>query len=447
VHQPRTVALPHLSPQLPVRTLHVAVVDGPDRGATLAAEGDRIRVGTATGNDLVLHDETVSGYHLDLTGLDGGIRVVDNGSTNGTRAGPARLQDAVVDPGTLLQIGRTQLRVSTADRAFVELHPEDALGELRGRSAVMRRLMAQIKRVAPSEVAVLLVGESGTGKELIAQALHERSARAGGPFVTVDCGALAPSLVASELFGHERGAFTGADRRRLGAFERAQGGTVFLDEIGELSGDLQASLLGVLERRRIHRVGGDDEIAIDVRVLSATNRDLRREVNAGSFRLDLFYRLAVVNVEVPPLRERSDDIAMLVEHFLRECGAEGPLDRYFSPDMIHRLEEHRWPGNVRELRNLVEATIAMGEPVSPSKLSVPPPAEDPVRRPPRPGLTVDLDLPYKEARAQLLEAFEKKYLLRALERAGGNVSQAARAGRLTRSHLSELLRKHGIRGG
>jgi DNA-binding NtrC family response regulator len=445
VVRPGTVALPHLSPQLPVNRLRVVVIEGPDRGTEVTAPGDRVTVGTAEGNDLVLHDETVSRFHVELIGLDHGVDVIDHGSTNGTRIGSARVQRATVDPGTVLQLGRTRLQLAAADRAFVELHAVEELGQLRGRSAGMRRVMALVGRLAASDVAALLVGESGTGKEVIAHALHEGSPRSARPFVTVDCGALAPSLVASELFGHERGAFTGADRQHAGAFERAHGGTVFLDEIGELPAELQSSLLGVLERRRFRRVGGRDEIPVDVRIVSATNRDLRREVNAGTFRLDLYYRLAVVCLEVPPLRERAEDVAMLVEHFLRDCGYDGPVERWFPPDVMRRLEEHRWPGNVRELRNLVEATLAMGE--APAGLGGPSGREQADPGPPRPRTTIpaSFDRPYKEARAAMLDEFEKRYIARVLERCGGNVSQAAREACITRTHVNELIRKHGLR--
>ncbi len=435
----RTVALQHLSPQLPVRTLQVVVSEGPDCGQRVTAEGDRLTVGTAPGNDLRLSDETVSGYHLELTWTEQGIVVVDHHSTNGTRVGAARIERAVIDPDTELAIGRTRIRVAPSDRAFVDLHPESALGELRGTSPVMRRLMAYVKRIGPSSAPVLIHGESGTGKELVAHALHEASTRRDQPFVTVDCGALVPTLVASELFGHERGAFTGADRVHLGAFEQAHGGTVFLDEVGELSPDLQVHLLGVLERRRIRRVGGSQDVPIDVRVISATHRDLRSEVNGGAFRLDLYYRLAVVCLAVPRLCERPDDVPLLIEHFLRECGYDGPVERYFPSAALRRLEDHAWPGNVRELRNLVEATLAMGEPMTPvdGKPALP--------KPPRPGIPVDLDLPYKEARSLLLDEFEKRYLTRLLDRTQGGMLAAAREARIARSHLFELLRKCGLR--
>jgi DNA-binding NtrC family response regulator len=284
---------------------------------------------------------------------------------------------------------------------------------------------------------VLLVGESGTGKELIARALHTQSSRADGPFVTVDCGALSPALVASELFGHEKGAFTGAAGRHDGAFSRADGGTLFLDEIGELPTALQAALLGALERKRIRRVGGRDEIPIDVRVVSATHRDLRAEVNAGTFRLDLYYRLAVVVLQVPALRERREDVPLLVEHFLREAGVEGGVAEVVPPDTMDALAAHAWPGNVRELRNFVEATLVMGE--APPLMGAPSGPEG--------GDVIEhaLVLGYKEARARVLDAFERRYCEPLLERAEGNVSRAARDARMDRTYLIKLLSKHGLK--
>jgi DNA-binding NtrC family response regulator len=325
--------------------------------------------------------------------------------------------------------------VGDGERRMLELHAGDALAGLRGRSPAMRRMMAKIERAAASDVSVLVIGESGTGKEVVARGLHELGRRALGPFVAVDCGALSPALVASELFGHERGAFTGADRQHVGAFERAHGGTLFLDEIGELPSALQASLLGALERRTMRRVGGTADIAVDVRVVSATNRDLRAEVNSGAFRLDLYYRLAVVSLAMPPLREHPEDIELLVAHFLREAGHTGAVGDVFAPATMRALAGHRWPGNVRELRNLVEATLAMGEP---------PPLDaalggdaDPIAR--------VLVLGYREARQQILHDFEARYLTALLERNDGNISRAARAAGMDRSHLAELLARHKLR--
>jgi len=287
---------------------------------------------------------------------------------------------------------------------------------------------------------VLLHGESGTGKELIARAIHERGPRHKKPFVTVDCGSLSPGLVASELFGHERGAFTGAERRHEGAFERANGGTVFLDEIGELSPSLQATLLGVLERRRFRRVGGSSELEVDVRVVSATHRDLRALVNAGQFRLDLYFRLAVVKLDVPALRLRSDDLELLIAHFLREAGSEASVESLFPKDTLASMRAYAWPGNVRELRNLVEATLAMGEA----------PPLDALQSADTPSSGAVLPGPeklYKDARAEVLQRFEHFYLSKLLELTKGNVSAAARHAKMDRSHLIELLQRHHLREG
>jgi len=418
--------------------LTAEVTGGPDAGEKRVAESETLTVGTAEGNDLVLTDPTVSRFHLELVAGGEGIRIADHGSTNGTVFENARLVKAIVPAGAVLTLGKTKIRVGDGERVTVALHAEDELAGLRGRTPVMRRLMAQIERAAASDTAVLLVGESGTGKELMARALHDQGPRRDGPFVTVDCGSLSPSLVASELFGHEKGAFTGADARHAGAFERADGGTLFLDEIGELPTALQATLLGALERRRFRRVGGREEIGVDVRVVSATHRDLRAEVNDGTFRLDLYYRLAVVVLRVPPLRERREDVPLLVEHFLREAGVDGDIEVVVPPDAMVALTGHSWPGNVRELRNVVEATLVMGEA---------PPLGDAPSGPGSGGDVVSrvLGHGYKDARATVLDDFEKRYCEALLARADGNVSRAARDARMDRTYLIKLLAKHGLK--
>ncbi|MEM9073165.1 MAG: sigma 54-interacting transcriptional regulator [Myxococcota bacterium] len=426
---------------IPIDTLRVEVIDGPDEGLSFIAETETVTVGTAKGNDVVLTDPTVSRYHAELERTSDVVLVRDHGSTNGTLAGTVRIQNGSVPPGTKLRLGATTLQVGEGGRKHVTVYEEERLGDLSGRSEGMRRLMTQIQRVARTEASVLIVGESGTGKELIARAVHDEGARSSGPFVTVDCGAIAPNLVASELFGHEKGAFTGADRQHVGAFERADGGTIFLDEIGELPPELQPNLLGALERRRFRRVGGQKDITVNVRVVAATNRDLRSEVNDGRFRLDLYYRVAVVTLKVPPLRARPTDLSLLIERFLRECGHEGPMAELFPEDLLRQLEAHHWPGNVRELRNLVEATVAMGEAHLDSVHddSAPSGDEDGI------GVRSILPLAYKEARARILHEFEKRYLGYWLERAGGNVAKAAREARMDRSHLFHLLRRHDLR--
>jgi DNA-binding NtrC family response regulator len=455
-----------------VSTLRVEVVDGPDRGKFVVG-GDVVSVGTARDNALPVADFTVSRYHLDVSVKPGGILVTDLGSTNGTYIGAVRIERAIVPPGTLLRLGGTTIRFDDAVRRTVPAvaPPPSELAGMLGASPHMLRLFADIERIAASPTSVLIVGESGTGKERVAQALHARSGRARSPLVTIDCGALSSSLLASELFGHERGAFTGADRQHRGAFERAADGTVFLDEIGELPGADQSALLGVLERRRFRRVGGSAELELEARVIAATNRDLRAEVNNGRFRQDLYHRLAVVVLRLAPLRERRDDIPLLVDHFARELGAAGPIEDLFGADQLARWHKHPWPGNVRELRNAVEAALVVGphaggadhgagdgfgdgdaagngvaaafgpstSPAGAAAASGGPPGGG------SPGAGDGPLPPYKDQRAAVVREFERGYLVRLMAQAAGNVSQAARIARMDRSHLIDLLHRHGLK--
>jgi DNA-binding NtrC family response regulator len=427
-----------------VSTLRVEVVDGPDKGKHVVG-GDVVSVGTARDNALAVADFTVSRYHLDVSVRPGGILVSDLGSTNGTYIGAVRIERAIVPPGTLVKLGGTTIRFDDAVRRAVPL--PGAPAELAGMIAVspqMVRLFADIERVAATPTSVLIVGESGTGKERVAEALHARSSRTRSPLVTIDCGALASSLLASELFGHERGAFTGADRLHKGAFERAADGTVFLDEIGELPGADQSSLLGVLERRRFRRVGGSADLDLEARVIAATNRDLRAEVNTGRFRQDLYHRLAVVVLRLAPLRERREDIPLLVEHFARELGAAGTIDEVFGADQLARWQKHPWPGNIRELRNAVEAALVVGPQPLISELAPPPAAA--TGSAPRPvGDPGEPLPPYKDQRAAVVRDFEHGYLVHLMALAGGNVSHAARIARMDRSHLIDLLHRHGLK--
>lgn len=428
-------------PRIPVQTIALDVIAGQDLGLHGEAMDEVLTVGTAATSDLVLTDPTVSGFHLELTRSPLGVLVTDLSSTNGTWVGSCRIEKATVVPGTVLRLGNTEVKVSDGAGAIVEVFEEDHLDDLFGKTPVMRRLMAQIERIARASVPVIMLGESGTGKEVVARAIHHNSPRAKGPFVTVDCGSLAPTLVASELFGHERGSFTGAERQHLGAFERAHGGTLFLDEVGELPPELQPQLLGALERRRFRRVGGRDEIAVDVRVISATNRDLRAEVNGGRFRMDLYFRLAVVVLRIPALRERLDDLPLLIAHFLRQAGHSGPVSSVVDDAAMRSMRKHHWPGNVRELRNWVEATLALGE--TPELFQ---------QAAELASGTFDcaphlLALPYKEARVAVLDQFELCYLRHLLEQSRDNVTLAARAARMDRSYLIKLLQKHGLREG
>lgn len=433
----------HRPGRLPVRALSVEVVSGPDQGKTATA-AERLAIGTGESNDLVLSDDTVSRFHVEIARVEGKIRVRDLDSTNGTHVGGITLGTATANPGTVFTLGKTEVRIADGETVSVDLIEGEALSGVRGKTASMRALMHRAQRAAQSDASVLLLGETGTGKEVLAQAIHESSGRRDMPFETVDCGSLLPSLVVSELFGHEPGAFTGANQRYIGAFERANGGTIFLDEIGEIPAHLQPVLLGALERRAFRRVGGSETIRVDVRVIAATNVDLREAVNKKTFREDLYFRLGVVTLELPPLRERTGDIPMLAEHFARQAGHDVGFEDFVGPDELDALMSYRWPGNVRELRNYVEAALAMGEP--------PPLLPDTGSEAGFGGggfsslpLERLLEHPYKAARRLVLDEFEEHYFKAQLERSGGNVAQAARNAEMNRSYLVSLLKRCGIR--
>ncbi|WP_236605778.1 sigma 54-interacting transcriptional regulator [Sandaracinus amylolyticus] len=438
-----TVRAPRKPPRR-VRTVRARVVRGPDAGAEASCDaGATLAIGTSEGNELRLRDPTVSRYHVELAAMPEGIRVRDLASSNGTIAGAVRIESAIVAAGTELRLGDTVLVVDDgAEREVVarEIEPAAIPGVI-AESAAMRAVVRALHRIAPTSASVLLLGETGTGKEVIARAIHALSPRRDRELVVVDCGSMAPTLIASELFGHERGAFTGADRRHLGAFERADGGTVFLDEIGELPAELQPALLGVLERRRFRRVGGEREIAVDVRVVAATHRDLREATNAGSFRADLYFRLAAARLVLPPLRDRPEDVEPLARHFAAQLTGD-PAAMPFDATSLDALRRHPFAGNVRELRNVVESALAFGElhldDAAPRAASSASGAQGT-------ALQVDLDRSYREARAAALDAFERAYLGALIAGSRNNASEAARRAKMDRAYLLELLKKHGLR--
>ena len=421
----------------PVTRLSVAVARGPDAGAFVEPEpGDSASIGTATDNDLKLQDPTVSRYHLEISPTREGIRVVDLGSTNGTFLGAVRLTSATVPRGTQLRVGDTVLILDAASGEAGARPSVEALPGMVIASDAMREVARRVRAVAALTAPVLVQGETGTGKELVTRAIHDLGPSRAGPFIVVDCGALPAALLEAELFGHEKGAFTGAERARAGAFERADGGTLFLDEVGELPLIAQAALLGVLERRRFRRVGGDREHSVTVRVLSATHRDLRQEVNRGGFRADLYYRLAGARIVVPPLRERPGEIPLLARHFAREVtGVEGSLD----DSVLDAFALQSWPGNVRELCRAVEQVIAFG----PSELAA---LSDvrPSAAPPSPLAFAPLERS-RDAKAAAIAEFDRAYLTRLLSESANNVSEAARRGRMDRPYLIELLKRYGLK--
>jgi DNA-binding NtrC family response regulator len=419
-------------------------------GETIEAAGTIVRVGSKEGNSLRLGNETVSRYHFEIEPTPLGFVLRDLGSTNGTFVDGYRVREIYLPKRAQLKAGEVTLTFEAlGEEVPIELSREDRFGDVLGRSPAMRELFGLLERVAQKDLTILLEGESGTGKERLAEAIHLRSPRVHKRFVVFDCAAVPASLMESELLGHERGAFTGADMKRIGRFEEAHGGTLFIDEIGELPLELQPKLLRALEKREIRRIGGSQVIPVDVRVVAATNRDLVREVNRNTFREDLYYRLAVVRVRVPPLREREGDIPLLVEHFVREAldGDEAAAREALASitdENWERLLAHPWPGNVRELRNFIERTMAItgGVDVDSAPPAARPASSGTVGPQTLADAAIDLARPFIEAREELLGRFEKGYLEGQLSRHGGNISRAARAAGLDRMHFKRLLARH-----
>ncbi|MFT3774976.1 MAG: sigma 54-interacting transcriptional regulator [Minicystis sp.] len=424
---------------LRTRTIRVEVISGPSAGMATDLAGPEVRIGSGRGVDLLLLDSAVSRHHLTLRGGRDGLRVMDAGSRNGTTLDGVRIVDAYARQGSIVGLGTSTLRVAIGQGTVdLPLSPRDRFGGLLGQSIAMRRLFTILERVAPTDDTVLIEGETGTGKELVAEALHEESARSGGPFVVFDCSAVAANLIESELFGHVRGAFTGAANDRAGAFESADGGTLFLDEIGELPLTLQPKLLRALEKLEVRRVGANTSRKVDVRIVAATNKNLAEEVGRGTFREDLLYRLAVVRVTLPPLRDRPDDIELLAHHFAAAYGKRAARPAALDEASIRALRSRAYPGNVRELRNAVARTLSLGHPDATAAPSRPPSAL-------AGAPSVDLTVPYMEARDRLMEDFERAYLREALRQCGGNATKAAEMVGLNRKFLQRAIARHGLR--
>jgi len=428
-----TRALEVESTEIRYRRFSLKVVAGPDDGAQAVSAGEEATIGTEPGNDLVLTDRTVSRHHVAIRAGARGFELTDLGSTNGTILGGYRVLSALVEPGALIGLGRTTIKFDASDDQVREdLSPREQFGRAIGASAGMRRVFGVLERFAASDGTVLLEGETGTGKEVLAEAIHEESARRAGPFVIVDCGAIPPSLIESELFGHARGAFTGAVDHRVGALESARHGTLFLDEIGELPLASQPALLRALEDRTCKRVGDERRIQIDVRVVAATHRDLRHEVNRGRFRADLFYRLAVLRVRVPALRERRDDIPLLVRHFHAQLTGSD----FLPDDLVTALARQDWPGNVRELRSAVQRAVVLGDASG---------WTDGSQRKAAPDLG-DLERTYSDAKETAIAQWERGYVARLLERFSGNLTRASRSVGMSRNYLRKLAVRYGLRG-
>jgi DNA-binding NtrC family response regulator len=424
-------------PGLTQQRCSLVEVRGPEPGRVCPLGGRRVVVGKSPEADLVVPDLTVSRNHFEVLAEGDRYLVRDLGSTNGTSLDGARVREAYLRPGALIQAGEVVFRFQTeAEAVRVEPSTRESFGGLLGRSLRMREIFALLERVAASDATVLLLGPTGTGKGAAAAALHAQGPRAGGPFVVVDCGAVARNLIESELFGHVKGAFTGAVVQRRGALEESQGGTLFLDELDDLPLDLQPKLLRAIEERVFVRLGSNQPMPFDARVVGASKKDLRLEVAAGRFREDLFYRLSVVAVRLPSLRERPEDIPLLFEHFRQ---GRGPSFAELDESVRRRWLEHAWPGNVRELRNAVERSLALsGDGLAGGLLLFPEAARAGA------GLQADYHLPFKEAKERLLDTFEREYLERLLARASGGIAGAAREAGIDRKHLYSLLEKHGL---
>ena len=437
----------------------LVVVAGPDEGKELIVERERVTVGRSVICDLVLADKAVSGTHFEIVAGEHGFMLRDLGSTNGTLCGSSgselRVREVWLKPGTTIAVGQSTLRFELGKGSIdIDLSKSERFHDLVGKGVRMREIFATLEKVAPTELTVLVRGETGTGKELVARAVHKSSRRKAGPLVVQDCSAIPKDLIESTLFGHERGSFTGATDRHRGSFEQADGGTIFLDEIGELDLALQPKLLRVLENREIKRVGGDRAIPVNVRVVAATNRDLRQMVNEGTFREDLYYRLGVVTVELPSLRERPEDVPALVEHFAADFAARRWPGEHrklaIAKDAMERLCAYAWPGNVRELKNTIErgASLADGPELTVRDLLPSSQKTPPVRLPGGdPEQFVESGTPFKEAKQRVLDVFEAAYLKALLDKHGGNVTRSAQAAGLTRYHLRELAKRYGVRNG
>ncbi len=443
-----TVTQAREAPALSAReALRIDIIEGPDRGASFVLSPTtplRVLVGTGPACDVRLTDVTVSRRHVAFEPSGGRFRVSDLGSRNGTFVDGVAVVEGFIAKGQILRCGATAMLVDAQPLETSNALPSRMrFGRTMGASEAMRRLFPLCERLASSRVPVLIEGETGTGKEVLAESIHEESGLSG-PFVVFDCTAVAPSLVEAELFGHERGAFTGAVASRPGIFEQAKGGTVFIDEIGDFDLALQPKLLRAFDRGEVRRVGGKDTIRIDARILSATRRDLDREVQAGRFRDDLFHRLAVARIELPPLRERKGDVSLLARAFVEQFDASPEI---LTRDLLDRLEDYAWPGNVRELRNAIMRRVALGE------LSVTQGAKAEASPAAAASNNASLDafidallaegVAFPIARRQVQERFERHYVERVLEAHGGNVSKASIASGIARRYFQVVKARSG----
>ncbi len=482
---PTKVAYLDRGATLHLRRCMLQSVDDPTQEWTFDKE--EIRIGSMEDNDVVISDDTVSRYHCRIAQEDTGYVLVDQRSTNGTFINKVRVREAFLKPGSIVSVGQSQFRFNAKEEE-VQILPSrnDRCAGLIGGNSRMREIYSIIEKIAPTATTVVIDGETGTGKEVVAQAIHSLSPRVKNDLVVFDCGAVPPNLIESELFGHEKGSFTGAMMTRQGLFEQADGGTLFLDELGELPIDLQPKLLRVLEQREVRRVGSTKASKVDVRIIAATNRNLEDEVRAGRFRQDLFYRLSVVRLHLPSLSQRADDIPLLVQHFLEHGSynkAPGGQQRVhaIANDAMAILQTYPWPGNVRELVNVIERAVSFcssgqlelsdlpdyvrnakasqsqirkdthtgGHRRAPSVVgstganpTVPMNPNAPTPTPPEELMAEGVT--FKDAKERWVAAFERDYILQLLRRNTGNISHAARAADIDRKYFRKLMKKYDI---
>ena len=423
------------------------------RGGRLIAEGrddaKEIVIGpepSIVGRDpacqLVIDESGISAMHAELVATARGVRLRDLGSKNGTWVGDLRISEAYLTATTTFFVGRTEIRFQASKAEKIDLPEIEKFGPLYGTSTPMRDLFRRLQKGAPTDLTILIQGETGTGKELVAQAVHTASKRKGGPFVVVDCGSIAPTLAEATLFGHERGAFTGATSSRESPFVEANGGTIFLDELGELPLDVQPKLLRALAERRIKPVGSNTYRDFDARVIAATRRDLEANVNAGTFRSDLYFRLAQLRAFVPPLRQRLEDVPGLIRHILEQHGARGAWRRVSRPT-LDRLLRYDWPGNVRELRNAVAVSLALAE--DGESLDIAAAVGLKASKPKGKVVEASAIRAYHDAKRDALNQFERAYFTQLVEATNGNVAEISRRTGLQRTHVRKYLRLHGLR--
>jgi DNA-binding NtrC family response regulator len=453
----RTIALKDFE-SFSVKKLRLRVAQGPDRGTDFDLEQRISTIGSAFDADVHLADPTVSRNHCRLEATPFGYRLVDEESKNGTFLDGNRVERAYVTEGSSIRLGETVFEVRDAEESVdIAVSRDDRFGGMIGGSLAIREVFAMLERVARTDATVLIEGESGTGKEVAARELHKHSKRCDGPFTVFDCGAVPRELIESELFGHVKGAFTSAVADRKGAFTNAHGGTLFLDEIGELDVDLQPKLLRVLETREVRPVGGSQARKVDVRIVAATNRGLKEEVKQGNFREDLYYRLAVIRLKIPPLRTRRDDIPLLVRHFAESLAREhGAKPMRVTYETMVKLQNHPWKGNVRELRNFMERTLILADANVNEEVffsdTLAPDARSPAVRSDQGDdasltLTVRIDEPFKDVKQQLLEEFERAYWRRMLDLHNWNITRTAKQSGVHRKSLEYLIKKYDLRNG